>query len=55
MKDNRKDLRIRLPEHARQDFDASKLKAERELGMALRDNEYAARVLVHAIRQESKS
>ena len=50
MKDPRKDLRIRLPESARSDFEAAKAKAERELGIAMRDNEFAARVLVQAVK-----
>lgn len=50
MKDNRKDLRLRLPETARSDFNTAKAKAERELGYTLRDNEFATRVLVQAVR-----
>jgi hypothetical protein len=46
-----KDLRIRLPESSREAFTTAKAKAERELGMTLRDNEFAARVLVQAIKE----
>lgn len=51
MKTTGKDLRIRLPESSRQAFNTAKAKAERELGYALRDNEFATRVLVQAVRQ----
>lgn len=51
MKDTRKDLRLRLPVSADADFHAAKAKAERELGYTLRDNEFATRVLVQAVRQ----
>lgn len=50
MKDTRKDLRIRLPESAGPDFHSAKAKAERELGYTLRDNEFATRVLVQAVK-----
>ena len=53
MKDNRKDLRVRLSGSAREDFNRAKLKAERELGMTLRDNEFAARVLTQAVRERA--
>lgn len=53
MKDNRKDLRLRLPESARSDFNTAKAKAERELGYTLRDNEFAVRVLVQSIKEKA--
>lgn len=53
MKDTRKDLRLRLPVSADADFHAAKAKAERELGYTLRDNEFATRVLVQAVREKS--
>lgn len=55
MKDPRKDLRLRLPESARSDFAAAKTKAERELGYTLRDNEFAVRVLVQAVKPTPRS
>lgn len=51
MKDNRKDLRIRLPKSMSATFEREKQRAERELGVALRDNEFAARVLVQALKE----
>lgn len=51
MKDPRKDLRIRLSTTAQSDFNRAKAKAERELGMTMRDNEFAARVLVQAVKE----
>lgn len=47
-----KDLRLVLKR--KQDIEAfnrAKAKAERELGMTLRDNEFAARVLVQAVKE----
>lgn len=47
-----KDLRLVLKR--KQDieaFNTAKAKAERELGMTLRDNEFAARVLVQAVKE----
>lgn len=36
-----------------ENFNTAKAKAERELGYTLRDNEFATRVLVQAVREKS--
>jgi len=46
-----KDLRIVLKGENPDLFNRAKAKAERELGMTLRDNEFAARVLVQAVKE----
>lgn len=47
-----KDLRLVLKREQDIDqFNTAKAKAERELGYTLRDNEFAVRVLVQAVRQ----
>jgi hypothetical protein len=51
MTDHRKDLRIRLPVSADVAFSQAKAKAEKELGITMRDNEFATRVLVQGVRQ----
>ena len=51
MKPNRKDLRVVLPEGMTEAFNSAKRRTERELNVALRDNEFAARVLVQAIKE----
>lgn len=46
-----KDLRLVIKRKQDiQAFNTAKAKAERELGYTLRDNEFATRVLVHAVR-----
>jgi hypothetical protein len=49
MKDLRKDLRIKLPVSATDNFKKAKLRAENELGITIRDNEFATRLLVQSL------
>jgi hypothetical protein len=54
MTDHRKDLRIRLPVSADVAFSQAKAKAEKELGITLRDNEFATRVLVQGVKEQAQ-
>lgn len=44
------DIRIRLRDKPQADFKAAKAKLERELGIDLRDNEFARRVVERAVK-----
>lgn len=50
-----KDIRHTLPDDVAEQFERQKRKAEQEIGMTLRDNEFATRVLTQAIKMMEKA
>lgn len=54
MTDTRKTLTFKLPESSTADFNTAKQRAERELGITLRDNDFARRVVVQAVKSKTE-
>ena len=50
----RKDIRLTLNPSDQKAFNEAKKKAEIELGYTLRDNEFAVRVLAHAVKKHKQ-
>ncbi len=54
MRGLRKDLRIKLPVSAMDDFKKAKLRVEHHLGITIRDKEFATRLIAQAVRPQQK-